>query len=89
MEKQNLTHTFVSIKDGKTAVMDGIINIERFDEKGVSLLSAAGKIEVEGDELKIESLCKDDGVIVINGRIDGIFYTKEKVVKSFFGRLLG
>ncbi len=89
MEKKNLTHTFVNIKDGKTAVMDGIINIERFDEKGVSLLSEAGKIEIEGDELKIESLTKEDGVITVNGRIDGVFYSKEKAAVGFFKRFFG
>ena len=89
MEKKNPTHTLVNIKEGKCAVIDGVVNIERFDDKGVSLLSSSGKIEVEGDELKIESLTRDDGVIIINGKIDGVFYAKEHKAEGFFKRIFG
>ena len=90
MDKINLKHSFVQIKDRNTATLDGIINIERFDDRGVNLKTEKGKIEIEGEGLKIVSLSKDDGVINIEGKINGIFYEGDKQMsKSFWGRLFG
>ena len=89
MEKNNPLHTFVNIKEGKCIVLDGIMNVLRFDERGVSLLSSVGRIEIEGEGLKIESLTKDDGEILVTGKIEGVFYSKEKSSESFLKRIFG
>ena len=89
MEKKSPIHSFINIKDRKTATLDGIVNIERFDEKGVSLLSESGKIEIEGEGLKIDSLTKESGVVTVIGRIDGIYYLKEAKSESFFKKIFG
>ena len=89
MDIKKPVHSYINIKDRKCISLDGVINIERFDEKCVSLLSEAGKIEIEGENLKIESLSKDDGTIVVNGSIEGVYYCKEKFDQGFFKRLFG
>lgn len=89
MEKKNLIHSFINIKEGKYATLDGIVNIERFDEKGVSLLSESGKIEIEGDGLKIDSLTKENGTVTVIGRIDGVYYLKEGKSESFLKKIFG
>ena len=88
MEKAPM-HSYISIKEGKTAALDGVVNIERFDERSVSLLSEVGKIEIEGDSLKIESLTKENGVVVVSGRIDGVFYQKDLKSEGFFKKIFG
>jgi len=89
IEKRTPKHSFVNINEGKTVSLDGVINIERFDERCVSLFSSAGKIEIEGEDMKIESLTRDDGVIVVHGKIEGVFYCKDKPAVGFFKKIFG
>ena len=42
-----------------------MINIEGFDDGEVTLIINEGKINVEGSDLKIESLTKESGEIII------------------------
>lgn len=89
MDKKNPIHSYINVKDGKNVTMDGVVNILRFDEKNVSLEYDAGKIEIEGDGLKIESLSREDGVIIVNGKIEGVFYYKEQISRGFFKKIFG
>ena len=90
MENKSIMHTFVNIKDRKTLILDGILNIERFDENEVLLKTREGKIEIEGKNLKIESLTKEEGIITVCGRIEGVFYEKEKEqISGFWKRIFG
>jgi len=75
------------IKDRKSLTLNGVKNVLGFDETYVSLASELGKLTVEGRELKIESLTKDDGIIVISGEIDGAYFNEQKTGKSFFSSL--
>lgn len=88
MESKKPLHSYVNIKERKVLSLDGITNIERFDDKGVTLATESGIIEIEGSGLKIISLSKEDGVIIIEGRIDGVFYEREKPHQSFFAKFL-
>ena len=89
MENKKPTHTYVNIKNKSSITLDGIVNILSFDENGVSLLSDSGKIQIEGKNLKIDSLTKDDGVISVLGDIDGLYYEREKPEISFFKKIFG
>ena len=87
MDKNCSLHSFVNIKERKSILLDGIANVERFDEESLCLCSNIGKITVEGSGLKIVSLEKESGIIEINGRIDGIYYEREKLNGSLFKKL--
>ena len=89
MEKKNALHSFINVKDRKSIAIDGVINVEKFDDTGVMLLSEAGRIEIEGEGLKIVSLEKDGGVINVCGRIDGVFYEREKTTVGFLKKIFG
>lgn len=67
----------ISIVIGRTFSMYGVKDIRGFDEESVSLDTSWGKICVEGEGLKIESLSKEDGRIFINGDIKGVFCEPE------------
>lgn len=74
------------IEDRKKLVIDGIINVDSFNENFMELSSNLGRIEIEGNNLKIEELRQDDGKIYICGQIDGIFYRENKPLKGFWSR---
>ena len=86
MDENKSVRQSVVIKNRSQLTIDGVINVEGFDEGYVSILSAGGRIIVEGAELKIESLTKSDGVILICGRVDAVIYSDEKPHQGFFKR---
>ena len=75
------------IKNRECLTLDGVMNVESFGEDYLTLATDLGEIVVEGKNLKIESLTKDNGEILINGQIDGVFYKDKKSEKGFFARL--
>lgn len=75
------------IKNRNTVTLNGVISVESFDEDFLTLDTELGELVVEGKELKIESLIKESGEILIVGEISGLFYRERKSEKGFFGKL--
>ena len=84
MEKNVTLHTTLTIKERNLIVTNGIKNVISFDESFVSLQTEGGRICVEGEGLKIESLNPNDGEIRVTGRIDGVYYAEEKRASGLF-----
>lgn len=81
----------VNIIIGKSFSMYGVNDIRAFDEGYISLDTSSGKITVEGKDLKIESLSKEDGHIFVCGEIGGVFCessqeSKKGIIRSIFGK---
>ena len=74
------------IKDKKTLTLDGVKHVLSFYEDAITLDTELGRVTVEGRNLKIESLSKE-GEILIEGEIEGAFYSSVQEKGSFFGRL--
>ena len=75
------------IRNKSFVEIDGINNIRAFDEGSILLESSAGKIAIEGEDLRVESLEKLTGKILICGKIRGVFYPdfkETRKVKGFF-----
>lgn len=71
-------HTELKIKNKNTVTLDGVVNIIGFDPGYVSLETDSGRVTLEGSELKIESLEKSTGEILVTGKISGVFYSESK-----------
>ena len=89
MQKNEMRHTFLTIKERNKLLLNGVTYIAEFDENYIALDVGEGRIGIEGVGLKIESLSRDGGEIEISGMIDGVFYHKEKKTKSFLKGLFG
>lgn len=85
MAKEELRHTNLSVKERNHLIINGVINIESFDESYITLEIGDGRISVEGVGLKIESLSKEDGEILVSGKINGVFYNEKRKVGKFRG----
>lgn len=85
METLNEKQTLI-LENRKTLIIDGIKNVESFNDDFVELTSVMGNISVEGSALKIESLDQQTGKIYIVGEINGFYYTDTKRVKSFWSK---
>lgn len=79
----------IAITDGKLIKINFVEEILGFDENIVILNSKNGKISIEGNELKIESLEKNGGILVVKGEITGVFSSSGEIKKGFFSRIFG
>ena len=75
-----------SIFDFNTLNMKGVNHIIGFDSSAVLLDTAYGRIMIEGNDLKIESLEKGSGDITVTGEIYGIRKEQDRK-KGFFARI--
>ena len=70
--------------------VSGVEDVERFDETGIVMSTAAGTLVVTGEELHIGRLSLDGGELHVEGRIDAISYEDGGEARGgFFRRLFG
>ena len=77
------------VRDKKELTLNGVINVLDFSELEMTIETALSIVVVEGEEMKIESLSKDDGVIHVNGRIEGFYYKRQREKKRIFSKQKG
>lgn len=85
-EKQH--HEF-TVNMRREMKIEGVREVDRFDDAEVVLHTAGGEMTVEGSELRIGVLDTQKGVVTLSGRIDGVFYSTENTEnkQGFLGRL--
>ena len=68
----------------------GVRDVLSFDETEVTLHTTAGELIIEGKELSVTTLDTDRGVVIVDGRIDSLYYstTDEKKSRGLFGRMI-
>ena len=85
-EFENKKH-IVSIDNRQAIELTGINDVPVFDENDVQLCSDFGDISIKGENMKLEELSLDSGIVKINGKITAIIYTDNKKTKGFFKRV--
>lgn len=76
-------NTFVvNLIDQKQLCVNEVLYIVSFDEDEVIIMTKKGKLAVEGEELKIESLSKDNATILVTGKIEVLSFPKTKPAKT-------
>ncbi len=83
------THQELIIKDKKTLSLNAVVNILDFSELEMTIETQLGTVVIEGEDMKIESLSKDEGTVCVVGRIEGFYYKKQREKKSLFSKVLG
>ena len=78
----------ILMKMRKEMKINGVTEVESFDETGAVLHTVCGMMTVEGTEIRIGILDVDSGNVTLNGRIDAIFYSSEEKEskRSIFGK---
>ena len=65
-------------------------DVERFDETGIIMSTAAGTLVITGEDLHIDKLSLDGGELHVDGRIDSVSYEEESPGRGgFLSRLFG
>ncbi|NPV53750.1 MAG: sporulation protein YabP [Firmicutes bacterium] len=81
----------IMLNEREMVSVDGVTNVESFDDQEVILETSAGVLLIHGKELHIKHLNLDDGNLEIEGYIHGLEYSDEgpgKKAKGLLGRLL-
>lgn len=65
----------IVLKNRKFLRMDGVSEVLSFDDDFVTVMTALGKVEVEGKGLKIIQMSAESGDFTLEGRVDGIYYS--------------
>ncbi|MEG1658040.1 MAG: YabP/YqfC family sporulation protein [Oscillibacter sp.] len=55
-------------------IVSGVEDVERFDETGIVMATAAGVLVVTGGDLHIGKLSLEGGELTVDGRIDSLAY---------------
>ncbi len=55
-------------------MISGVEDVERFDETGIVMSTAAGTLVITGENLHIGKLSLDGGELHVDGRIDALSY---------------
>lgn len=61
--------------------IEGVVEVESFDDVGVLLLTDCGELNIEGKNLRIGVLDTDRGVVSIDGSVDAVYYSDERQKK--------
>ena len=78
----------VFIKSRRRLEMTGISDVSSFDEEEIVVQADSFGVSIEGENLKIEKFNSENGELILNGSINGLFYYSkkpEKKKKSFIG----
>ena len=70
--------------------ISGVTEVESFDEQTVELITNCGALTLEGEGLHIGTLDIARGVVEVDGRINGLYYSDSAPVRrGFRARLFG
>ena len=77
--------------DGRRRLnLDGVHDVESFDENLLVLETARGTLVVRGEGLRLQSLSPDGGQVNVEGQIDALIYEDaERGGGGFLHRLFG
>ena len=69
-------HTLSALTRGRVSIT-GVCEVESFDDRTVMLTTDCGRLTLEGEGLRIGTLDMERGLVEVDGRLDGLFYTDE------------
>lgn len=75
----------INIKNRESLSMTDVSEVLSFDEDFITVMTADGKVEIEGSGLKILNMSSDSGDMQLTGRIDGVYYSVKPTKKKLFG----
>ena len=83
VKESNLT----LISREKLAV-SGVEDVISFDEKGATLRTSLGELNIDGENIRIGDISIEQGTLSLTGKVNGIYYTAPtaKKRKGLFGK---
>ena len=64
----------ITVTNRETLLLQGVINVESFDDEQVILETDMGMLSITGEDLHIRELDLEDGRLFMDGLINGLTY---------------
>ena len=90
-QPQSVTRHELCLKDRRNMTVSGVKEMISFDEQNVRMNTVLGELSVDGEGLRVKVLDVERGNVVLEGKIDGIFYPDEQREerRGFWSRFTG
>ena len=75
------THSFSS-KAREGMKISGVSDVVSFDDRSIVLETSCGGMGIEGEDLHITTLNIAEGLVDVEGRINGLYYFEERPVQK-------
>jgi sporulation protein YabP len=80
----------LTLADRKLLGVEGVSNMDSYDQEKIVLQTGVGVLEVKGNKLHVRQLNLEQGKVMLDGEIDSLAYIKEtghKSGRSFLSKL--
>ncbi|MBR2309971.1 MAG: sporulation protein YabP [Oscillospiraceae bacterium] len=77
----------LTLNERSKLTLSGVTEVVSFDDTAVSLHTAMGDLEIQGQELKLKSLSPESGQLEVTGHICALFYEEPRSAGGFWSRL--
>ena len=77
-ENHNLSEHVLKLDNRSKGTVTGVTDVIAFDEKEILLKTTGGTMTIRGSALTLTRLDLDHGETDIQGKVDGIWYSKEQ-----------
>lgn len=77
-EQEHRNQVTLELIDRQMMRLNGVNNVDVFDEEKIVLQTELGKLEIKGQQLNVTSLDVEDGNLQVDGVIDSFVYLEEK-----------
>jgi len=75
---------YIKIEEREKTVITQVEDVDAFDENVLWANLKEGSLEITGENLHIEKLDLQEGILILSGKIIGIVYTDRKKKSSKF-----
>ena len=88
METAGVKTQVLELKNRERVTVNLVENVEHFSPSEILLKTATGNLRICGKDLNLEDLSKQNGGIVLTGKIDSMVFADIKEKHSFFKDIL-
>jgi sporulation protein YabP len=81
----------LNISNRNLIAMEGVINMDSYDQEKVILTTSLGALEIRGNNLHVQQLNLEQGKVTLDGEVVSLNYSDENAMKKgkgFLGRLI-
>lgn len=78
-DNMNVSDHFLKLDNRSKGTVTGVTDVVSFDDKEILLKTKAGAITIRGSSLTLTRLDLEHGETDIQGKVDGILYSKEQM----------
>lgn len=68
--------------------ISGVLDVESFDDKTVTLITECGILTIKGDELKVKGFAVETGDLMFEGKVLALGYSEGHTKKNILSRIM-